>query len=234
MRPPLSIAVAQPPCVPGDVAANVAAHAGIIRASGAGLVVFPELSLTGYVLAAPAVACNDPVLAPLLEACAATGSAALAGAPIRDEGGLRIATLAITGNGAVPVYSKMFLGGDEQAVFVPGASPAVLEVAGWRVGLGICKDTRIPEQIDGTLALGIDLYAAGLVHHPHELAEQDARAARIIQRGGVAVAFASAAGLAGSEYTSAIGHSTIWAAGGTVLARTGREPGSIAVAVLPA
>jgi hypothetical protein len=34
------------------------------------------------------------------------------------------------------------------------------------------------------------MYVAGLVYHPHEFDEQDARAARIIERGGVPVAFA--------------------------------------------
>lgn len=48
MREPLPIAVAQPLCVPYDVAANAAAHAAAVRSAGARVVVFPELSLTGY------------------------------------------------------------------------------------------------------------------------------------------------------------------------------------------
>ena len=52
-RTPLRLAVAQPPCVPLDVAANARAHAAAVRAAGARVVVFPELSLTGYELDAP-------------------------------------------------------------------------------------------------------------------------------------------------------------------------------------
>ncbi len=48
MRAPLIIAVAQPPCLPCDVAANAATHAATVREAGARVVVFPELSLTGY------------------------------------------------------------------------------------------------------------------------------------------------------------------------------------------
>ena len=55
MREPLTIAVAQPLSMPYDVAANALAHAAAVRAAGARVVVFPELSLTGYELDAPAI-----------------------------------------------------------------------------------------------------------------------------------------------------------------------------------
>ncbi len=59
MRPPLTIAAAQPACVPGDLAATARAHADAVRAARARVVVFPELSLTGYELAAGPVAPDD-------------------------------------------------------------------------------------------------------------------------------------------------------------------------------
>lgn len=65
-----------------------------MRAAGARVVVFPELSLTGYELDAHAVAVDDIALAPLVEACAATDALALVGAPVQDENGRAfIATL---------------------------------------------------------------------------------------------------------------------------------------------
>jgi predicted amidohydrolase len=76
MRGPLSIAVAQPVCVAFDVAANAVTHAETIRSAGARVVVFPELSLTGYQFDAPAIALDDPRLEPIVEACAAAGSVA--------------------------------------------------------------------------------------------------------------------------------------------------------------
>ncbi|WP_376768576.1 nitrilase-related carbon-nitrogen hydrolase, partial [Pseudonocardia pini] len=53
--PGLAVAAAQPACVARDVAANARGHAEAVRAAGARVVVFPELSLTGYELDAPAV-----------------------------------------------------------------------------------------------------------------------------------------------------------------------------------
>src|SRR5262249_45107352 len=81
----LTVAVAQPPCVPYDVAANALAHATAIREAGTRVVVFPELSLTGYELDAPAVAPDDPRLRPIVEACRETGSVALIGSPVPSD-----------------------------------------------------------------------------------------------------------------------------------------------------
>ena len=73
MREPLTVAVAQPPCVSYDVAANALTAAATVRLAGARVVVFPELFLTGYDLDAPAVSPDDPLLALIVEACAETG-----------------------------------------------------------------------------------------------------------------------------------------------------------------
>jgi predicted amidohydrolase len=75
----LKVAAVQPACAAHDVAANAATHARTVRSAGARVVVFPELSLTGYELDAQAVALDDIALAPLVEACAATGALALVG-----------------------------------------------------------------------------------------------------------------------------------------------------------
>src|SRR5687767_1042220 len=123
----LTVAVAQPVCVPYDVASNAAAHAALVRAAGARVVVFPELSLTGYELDAPVVAEDHPGLAPLLAACRDTGTLALAGAPVA---GPHIGILAVDGvAGTVTVaYRKLYLGSSEQRRFLPGPEPVVVTV----------------------------------------------------------------------------------------------------------
>jgi predicted amidohydrolase len=228
VRSPLTVAAVQPACVPGDLSANAMAHGATVAAAGARLVVFPELSLTGYELDAPAVELDDDRLGPIIQACSRTGTTALVGAPVHAGDRRSIALLAVTGAGAAIAYRKGYLGEDETTAFTAGVEPGVLEIDGWRVGLGICKDTRIAQHIDELLALDIDLYVAALVHHWHEVDEQDDRAARIIRRCGVPVAFASAAGNAGSAFVRGAGHSCIWDRDGSVIACAGGEPGDIA------
>lgn len=104
----LVVAVAQPPCMPGEIALTAAAHAVAVRAACARVVVFPELSLTGYGFDVPAVAPDDPCLAPIVDACAETGTLALVGAPVDDtDDRSYIAMLAVEGSGVRVAYRKV-------------------------------------------------------------------------------------------------------------------------------
>jgi predicted amidohydrolase len=81
VRGPLSIAAVQPACTAADPVANGLMHAAAVCAAQARVVVFPELSLTGYELGADALSLGDGALAPVIDACSAMGSVALVGAP---------------------------------------------------------------------------------------------------------------------------------------------------------
>ncbi|WP_242894307.1 nitrilase-related carbon-nitrogen hydrolase [Actinomadura litoris] len=231
MREPLTVAVAQPVCVPYDVEVNARAHAAAVRSARSRVVVFPELSLTGYELDAPALSPDDPRLAPLLDACRETGSLALAGAPVAgDTAGEAIATLAV-GDEAAIAYRKLNLGGAEAERFTPGPGPSVLTVDGWRLGLAICKDLGVPEHAAGTAALGIDAYLAGVCEHDASVLAE--RAHRVAATQDVWVAVASFAGNTG-PYLPAAGCSGVRAAGGPVIAQAGPGTGEIARATLHA
>lgn len=240
---PLAVAVAQPVCVPGDVAVNLGAHAAAVARADARLVVFPELSLTGYLLDAPPLELEGDGYGPidssgdwpfdkLVTICGEYGTTALVGAPIRIGQAHHIATLAVSGQGARLVYRKRFLGEAETSRYEPGPGPAVVHVEGWRVGVGICKDTRMMGHIDATLALGIHLYAAGLVHAPGEAKELETRSIAIAERGEVPVAFASAAGENGPRYPLTAGRSEIRSADGRLQDRAGADAGELCRVVL--
>jgi predicted amidohydrolase len=232
MRDPLTIAAAQPRCVARDVEANAVEHAAAVRAARARVVVFPELSLTGYELDAPAVSTDDVRLAPLRAACAETGSLALAGAPVRNGSGRSIGVLAIGAGGVEPIYRKMWLGGAEVGELVPGEEPAAIEVDGWRLGLAVCKDTGVPEHAARTVALGIDAYVAGVLEQAADADVMPERARRIVADHGVWVVVASFAGSTGGGYDSAAGGSAVWAPTGERVASAGAEPGDLARAIL--
>ncbi|MBI0376516.1 carbon-nitrogen hydrolase family protein [Streptomyces albiflaviniger] len=227
MARPLSIAVAQPRCAAHDVAANAVAHAEAVRAADARVVVFPEMSLTGYELDATPVAPDDDRLAPIVAACAETGTLALAGAPVA---GPRIGILALDAEGARVVYGKVHLHSGEAIHFVPG-EPAVIDVDEWRLGLAVCRDTGLPEHAAKTAALGIDGYVAGVVHADHEAGLHGERARRVAADHGVWAATAAFAGPTGGGFDRTSGRSGIWSADGELLAGTGAAPDEIARAV---
>lgn len=224
---PLTIAVAQPPVVSHDLATNVATHAAVVGAAGTRLVVFPEMSLTGYELGASTVDISDPRLAPLVEACASAGAVALVGAPVE---GPHIAMLAVDGTGATVAYRKVNVGGAEPARFRPGPGPVAFEVDGWRLGLAICRDTGVPRHAADTAALGIDAYVAGVCEDQPDVLER--RAHHTATTHGVWVAVASFAGPTGGGYAETAGRSSIRTPTGEVVAQASAAPGDLVRATL--
>lgn len=234
MADPLTVAVAQPPVASLDVAGNAETQAAVVREAGARVVVFPELSLTGYELDAPVIGVDDVRLAPLVTACSETGTLALVGAPVSDAAQRRyIAMLAVDGGGVRVAYRKVWLGGEEPRHFTPGGGVAAIDVDGRRLGLAICKDTGIPEHAAETAALGIDGYVAGVAEHAADAAVLDERSRRIAADHGVWVAIASFAGPTGGGFTQTAGRSSIRAPDGRTVARAEIFPGQIARATLP-
>jgi predicted amidohydrolase len=233
MRQPLTIAAAQPLCHRYDVATNAFEHAAAVRAAEARVVLFPELSLTGYHMDAPVVAPHDDRLRPLIEACREVGAIAIAGAPVPGvDAKPNIGLLAISRGGVTVAYRKIWLGGEEPEHFAPGTEPAALEADGWRLGLAICKDTGILQHAADTAALGLDAYLAAVLEHAENFNVPDQRARRIAAAHAVWVVVASFAGSTGAGYEHAAGGSGIWSPHGEVVARADGESGSIVRAVL--
>ncbi len=233
----LRLAVAQPDHRPHDLAANARLHAECVRRAAARVVVFPELSLTGYHYDAVPPDPDDPGLKPLIEACAGSGAVALAGAPGRRPGGERtISVWAVDAAGARPVYDKMWLGVAEEDHFAAGTTPAVISVDGWRLGLAVCRDTGVEAHAADTAALGMDAYVAGVLETADDAHVQPVRAARIVAAHRVPVAVAAFAGSTGEGYRRAAGGSAVWVPDteGRAIpaASVGTEVGDLAVATL--
>lgn len=227
MEQRLTIAVAQPRCVAYDVMANAEAHAEAVRAAGARVVVFPEMSLTGYELDAVPIPPDDERLAPIVAACAEAGTLALVGAPVPGPG---IGVLAVDGHGARVAYKKVHLHGSETLHFVPG-EPTAIDVDGWRLGLAVCRDTGIPEHAEKTVALGIDGYVAGVIHADHEAEVHGKRARRVAADHGVWVAVAAFAGPTGGGFDRTSGRSGIWSPEGELITEASAACDDVARAV---
>ncbi|MEO6955736.1 MAG: nitrilase-related carbon-nitrogen hydrolase [Antricoccus sp.] len=230
----LTIAVAQPQNAGADLAANVAAHAAAIRSARAQLIIFPELSLTGYDLDRAPVNPQDARLRPLVDACAECESTAIVGAPIAVPGGTGIGALVVDRNGIWTGYIKMSLGDSEVDYVQPGSWPGVIKIGQWRVGIGICTDTENQEHLDRTNEQRIDLYVAGLIHQPDESAQIAARAHHIALAYRIPVAFAAAAGPMGAQFEQTSGGSVICAANGQNLVQASDQPGEIRSTTLTA
>jgi predicted amidohydrolase len=148
---PLRIALAQIAPRLGLFDENLATHRALIeeaRGKGAGLVVFPELGLTGYLLqdlaAEVAIRLDDPRLAALASATRDL-SAVVSFVEESTDHRLFIAAALLEDGAVRHVHRKLFLPTyglfDERRFFAPGdvlrATPSRLGVG---VGIGICED----------------------------------------------------------------------------------------------
>jgi predicted amidohydrolase len=222
--PDFKIAAAQVASVRGDIAGNLETHAAAVAAAarhGVAVLVFPELSLTGYepdLAAELAMTAADPRLAPLLTLARQQRIDLVVGAP------LHLATvkpalgaLVITANGTTRTYSKMHLGSSERSYFSPGELPLALMVNGHMVGLAICADSSQPGHPQAYAEAGADIYAAGVFLNAEWYATDMPRLAAYAPRHRMLVVMANHAASVGT-YTS-VGKSAVWNPEGVLLAQ---------------
>lgn len=146
----LLIALAQLATCPGQFRHNLELHleaADRARRAGADLVLFPELSLSGYLLAHGAVEAaftlDDARLEPLRQLSRTVSL--LIGVPLREEGGgISNAALLLEGGEVRGVHRKLYLPTygmfDEGRYFVPGRTLEPLVSRHGRFGVLICED----------------------------------------------------------------------------------------------
>ncbi len=144
------VALAQIATRPGQPRYNLVRHLEAIsraRTAGARLVVFPELSLSGYLLnhgvAEAAMTLDDPTLAPILEA--SRDLTILVGMPLREGGGgISNAAVLCEGGHVCGVHRKLYLPTygmfDEGRFFVPGRQLEPLRCSLGLIGVLICED----------------------------------------------------------------------------------------------
>lgn len=161
----MKIAVAQTSPVKGDIAANLAKHAEMIKSAvalGAGVVVFPELSVTGYepeLAGTLATNQDDPVFDALQASSDEYGVIIGVGMPIAVAGALPQIGLIIFQPGLPRItYAKQHLHADEVPYFSPGNQQVYLQAGPYKIGLAICYELSVPEHAANVHQGGADIY----------------------------------------------------------------------------
>lgn len=245
-------------CAPaaGDVPANVAEHARLIRVAadaGAQLVLFPVLSLTGYEpdlidLHGYRVDADDPRLDPIRSTCRSAGVHAFIGAPLRPpgppgidgragpsargavSGAPKIGVLHADDRGGIgAVYQQRYLEPGEIGIFGAGPGPAQLDVAGRRVGFALGGDLAQPAHTAALVAAGVQLYLAGALFRIGAEARLAERMRAAAVTGMWAVLAQYCGGTGGGP---ACGGSGGWSPDGAAVAQLDRAPG-VALVDLP-
>jgi NAD+ synthase (glutamine-hydrolysing) len=200
------IRIAQLNLVVGDVVGNadrVIAEAAAARVDGVDLLVFPELTLTGYppedLLLRPELMQRvESALERILAEC--RGITLVLGYPLRGVGGLFNVAGVLRDGGVIGEYAKQHLPNysvfDEKRYFQAGATPLVLDHLGLRMGLSVCEDIWQEDPTRLAVAAGtrilININASPF--HAGKRAEREALVARRAGEHGIPVVYANLVG----------------------------------------
>jgi NAD+ synthase (glutamine-hydrolysing) len=225
----LKVALAQVNPTVGDIPGNARKIAGRIseaRDQGAALVVFPELTLSGYPPEDLLLKTSflEQVAEALQELAAQTrGIVALVGFPESADDVYNAAAVLADGEVAA-VYRKMYLPNygvfDEQRYFQSGAEAGIFELNGVPIGITICEDIWEPGPPAMTEALAGAQVIVNLSASPYRVGYGHGRERMLVQRAVdnlAAVVFVNTVG--GQDELVFDGHSVALDQDGRVLAR---------------
>jgi predicted amidohydrolase len=244
---PRSLAVAQTLPVRGDVAANLEQHVRLARVASdeqAEVLVFPELSLTGYELdlaSELAFSEDDARLAPLVDVAASHAMTLIVGAPVRLGARLHLGAFILAPDRRIDVYTKHHLGAfptsanpggrvppPEASVFTAGDRNPLVALRGGTAAVAVCADTGRPSHPQAAAERGAQSYLASMFVIPSDLANDTRNLATYAARHVMAVAFANFGGPSGGLRSA--GRSAIWSERGERLVQLGARGAGVALA----
>ena len=210
----------------GDLAGNIQRHLAFMHAArrqGAGLLVFPELSLTGYeptLAAALAQQADTAILDPLRRLAEDAGMTTVVGLPLRSATHDKplVAAFVLHADGSMSVHTKQHLHTGEEACFSPGDGGPLLRVGGIPTALSICADFGQPSHAQAAAAAGAQLYAASVLIGEGGYPADSTILRGYAERHRMAVLLANHGGPTGGW--TAAGRSAFWDEHGTLVAAT--------------
>ena len=244
-----SIAVAQTCPVKGDVKANTEEHirlAHLAAVEGAKIIVFPELSLTGYELTLGnelAFTEDDPRLSSLLDLAASQGTTLVVGAPVRVGPFLHIGAFILSSDRTTGLYTKHRLGAfppsaicdscdgtvppPEATLFHPGDRNPLIRFGDNVAAVAVCADIGGPAHPQLAAERGANIYLASMFVIPSDFEGEASKLSRYAMQHHLMTALANFGGPSGGLKSA--GRSSIWSDEGELLVQLDVAGSGIAV-----
>ena len=164
----MKICIAQTRAINGDIGQNIIHHkelAELAALRNAQIIIFPELSLTGYEPElANALATNkdDERFNELQQVSDEKNIVIGAGIPVRSGKGLQIGMIIFRPLQSRQTYFKQYLHPDEELWFIKGPSQKVLEGVNDHIALAICYEISVSEHAEQAHENGAKIYIASV------------------------------------------------------------------------
>ncbi|WP_350494691.1 carbon-nitrogen hydrolase family protein [Roseiconus lacunae] len=219
----MKIAVAQSRPIVGPVEGNIAGHQSLIDLAvrnNVRLIVFPELSLTGYeppLAASHARSHEDTCFASLRSTAVQHGIYIAVGVPTLGHRLPCISTLVFEPNSELRVYSKQHLHPDEEPFFEPGPESDAVIHTNPTIALAICYELSVPTHSQRAIESGATVYIASVAKTAHGVDIANERLSEIARVHSTVVMMANCLGMLDSA--ECVGRSSAWNRNGTLLKR---------------
>ena len=168
------LAAAQTKPKRGDIDANLLDHYDLIvlaAKNGAQLIVFPELSITGYEredASRLAFSEKDSRLDYLKQLATENNITIIAGAPIQIESNLFLGEFCIAPNNVVSIYTKQFLHTGEEVYYQPSFDyNPMLEIDSEHISCAICADIDNPKHAENASKNNSSTYITSIFFSPN-------------------------------------------------------------------
>ena len=164
----MKICIAQIKSIRGEVHKNIQHHIEVIHQAihfGIDLIVFPELSITGYepeLAKQLAVDYKDEMFNPFQQLSDEHTICIGVGMPTKNDDGICISMLIFQANKPQMVYTKRILHADELPYFVSGKDQPFLQIEDKKIALGICYETLQREHFENAVENHAAIYIASV------------------------------------------------------------------------
>ncbi|MEQ9099806.1 MAG: carbon-nitrogen hydrolase family protein [Imperialibacter sp.] len=222
----MRICVAQTRPIKGDIVANIEQHKKLIHqavGNKADVIVFPELSITGYeptLARGLAMDASDTRLDSLQQIADLHGIIIGAGIPMKCRNGINITMVLFHPNAQRQTYSKKYLHDDEEPFFVSGENNATC-IRGSNVELAICYEISVPEHSANAGKNGGKIYLASVAKSAKGVKAAHQTLSGIAAKYGMTVLMANSVGPS-DDFVGA-GGSAIWDKKGKLVSQLGSD-----------
>ena len=222
----MKICVAQTKPIKGDMQRNIEKHKKVLKtavAHHANLVIFPELSLTGYEPSLAKQLATHPDDGRFDDFQAISNSHQITigvGVPTKSDAGICISMILFQPHQTRQIYSKKYLHADEEPFFVSGQNFSALGINQTSIGLAICYELSIAQHAQQARKSGAEVYIASVAKLADGVTKASQRLAEIATTYSIPVLMSNCVGP--SEDFESAGGTAVWDSSGTILKQLDR------------
>ncbi|MGZ8536711.1 MAG: carbon-nitrogen hydrolase family protein [Flavisolibacter sp.] len=210
----MKLTVAQTRPIPGNIEKNIEDHRRLIElavSNKADLIVFPELSLTGYEpsLAKQLATDQDDQRFDFFQKTSDEYSIIIAaGMPTNGLNGIHISMIFFQPNQDRKTYSKQKLHSDEFPFFVGGINELMLNINNTKIAPAICYESLLPEHAAKAAKNGADIYMASVAKSANGISKAYKHFPKIAKQYSMIVVMSNCIGKC--DNFESVGKSAIW------------------------